>query len=130
MIIEYYSDLNNHKINYSSVQGYKLIHICYKNSRQETKGQLSLFDEDEIKESNKSYYAEEARNLLQQHFAGKNAKYDEIELFIMENTILAADDVIQFVLKPMIQNGSLIKKNETQNKHNYKKDTYYIRKEI
>ena len=95
--------------------------LYYKN-KDESKKQLSLFDVDELKIE---YYAKEAQDLLINAFTGKTINYIEIEQLLLENTILKSTQIIQNIIKPLIEAKIIIKYN-LKSKKDFKNDIYTI----
>lgn len=52
--------------------------------------------------------------------------YTTIEMYIIENTMLREGQIIKHVIKPMINEGTLVKKGITLRANNYKADTYLV----
>ena len=88
--------------------------------------QLSLFSEEDEKAAMLSYHSSKAKDLLLENLSGEILDYSAIEEFIIENTILSGTQVIKNVLKPLIQNGSIVKLGLVSNASNYKNDQYQI----
>lgn len=99
----------------------------YRNQAKQEQNQLSLFDESEEKNFEDNiftFFGKETQDLICKEFSGKTCKYSEIEIFILEKTTLSNNNIIKYVLKPLIENEKLIKNNKTKSKKNYKDDTY------
>lgn len=97
----------------------------YHRNKIET-GQISFFTEDDEREESLHRYAAEGRNMISSYFAGKEESYDDIESFLIENTMLNKSHIIRYVLKPMIETGA-IQKLGLVRANNYSKDHYRIR---
>lgn len=69
-------------------------------------------------------HANAAKDLLQQNFAGQAVAYEQIELFLTENTMMRISDFCRSVLKPLIEKGLVVKQGIPNNKSNYKNDKY------
>lgn len=91
-------------------------------------GQISLFTAEDDKKYNLETCSNEARLMLKMYFGGKEKTFDEIEEFLIEYTMLRESQIIEHVLKPMINAGQ-IKKCGYASGRNYKKDSYIITKE-
>ena len=87
--------------------------------------QISMFDSKEIQSYTLQEYASDAQGLLLQDFHGKGYSYEEIELFIIQNTMLRSSHVIKNVIKPLMKTGQIIKEGHVNGK-NYKGDRYTI----
>jgi len=74
-------------------------------------GQTSLFSTEFEKETRLEYYANEAKEMLTKEFAGREVTYNEIEIFLVENTMLKSTQIITPVLKPLISNSIVKKQN-------------------
>jgi len=88
-------------------------------------GQLSLFSEEDDMLQSLSIYASEARQLLGMKFSGQTVSYEDIKVYLIENTMLKETHIIKNVLSPMISNGLMRKKGRVK-ANNYKKDLYLI----
>ncbi len=93
-------------------------HYKYENVAE---GQLHLFDDSTL---NLEYLSHEAQDLLLDYFIGKTINYEDINVFLLEKTMLKSGQIINNVLKPMINKNLVIKNNIMNNKNNYKNDTY------
>lgn len=87
--------------------------------------QITLFDDDFIKKDNLYLYSEEAIEKLKMQFAGKELSFTEIEEYLLCNTMLKSTQIIDNVLKPMIEKEFLIKRNCAGK--SFKKDIYFFR---
>ena len=68
-----------------------------------------------------------AKELLLEHFSGKGEiEYVTIESFIIENTMLNGNQILEHVLKPLIQDGKMKKMGYVTRSSNYKKDKYIV----
>ncbi len=92
--------------------------------------QVSLFDDNDEKEWLLEMHSKEAMSLLLEKFSSKCLGYEEIEVFLIENTMLSTSHIINYVIKPLIKRGKMQKKNIVENKSNYKKDIYEIIGEV
>ena len=90
--------------------------------------QMSLFTAEIETTSNKQNYAIEAREKLCSYFCDKEVRYDEIEIYVLENTILSENDIIQLCLRPLI-NERKIEKLNIVGARNYKQDRYKFHKQ-
>lgn len=90
----------------------------------EETGQMSLFSAVDEKQLRLDEYANEAKAMLSRFMKNKsNVAYEEIESFLIENTMLASGQIIKHVLKPLILQGDIMK-NGNVSKSNYKGDCY------
>ena len=80
--------------------------------------------DDDMKESLKAY-ASEARALLRYYYSGCRLSYAEIEVFLIENTMLKESQIIKNVIRPMITAGEM-KKCGLGRANNFKNDEYQI----
>ncbi len=87
--------------------------------------QITLFDDNFIKKDNLYWYSEEAKQKIKEKFSKKEVTYKEIEDYLLCNTMLKTTHIISNLLKPMIKNGDIIKRNYST-KNDYKKDKYYF----
>lgn len=53
-------------------------------------------------------------------------EYLTIESFIIENTMLNGNQILEHVLKPLIQDGKIKKLGYVRRSSNYKKDKYIV----
>lgn len=88
-------------------------------------GQMCMFStDDDMKESLKAY-AREAIGLLQYNYSGCKLSYAEIEVYLIENTMLKETQIIKNVIQPMIVAGEM-KKCGLCRVNNFKNDEYQI----
>lgn len=97
----------------------------YHRNKVETE-QLCMFTAEDDKTDMLDVHAREAKALLLAKFPSQCITYDELEIFIIENTMLSGTQIIRNVLFPLMESGQVIKKNLVQKKSNYKGDQYYI----
>ena len=98
----------------------------YKNKKETDFIQLSIFSEDDDKQLMIDFHASIAKELLLKNFKGKTTDYTSIELFLIENTLLSANQIIEHVLHPLLRDNKLKKLGYVSNKSNYKQDSYRI----
>ena len=98
----------------------------YKNKKENDIIQLSIFSEDDDKRLMIDFHSAIAKDILLKNFYGKTVDYISIELYLIENTILNANQIIEYVLQPLIQEKRIEKQGKVANKMNYKKDSYRI----
>lgn len=91
--------------------------------------QLSFFTDDDDRQALLIEHASTAKYLLEGKFAGRTVSYEDIKLFLIENTMMRATDFLSNVLKPLIKEKIVIKQGIPKNISNYKDDKY-IFKEI
>lgn len=96
----------------------------YHRNKAET-GQLSFFSSTDIKKYNLDNCSKEAKMMLHEHYSGKELSFDQIEEFLIENTMLGASQIISNVIKPMIADGQLKKIGLVSNR-NFKQDRYLV----
>lgn len=87
--------------------------------------QITFFDDKFIERDNLNLYSKEAIDMLKEEYCGQEVLYNEIEEFLICNTLLKATHIIDNVLKPMIKEGSITKRNIRGNR-NYKDDKYFF----
>ncbi|WP_165060686.1 three-Cys-motif partner protein TcmP [Adlercreutzia sp. ZJ154] len=85
--------------------------------------QTSMFELDEGRDFQKESYGATIRDLILDEFTAKDYSYDEIELFVLRRSMLGPNDILRFVVKPLIKQGVLLKNNR-RGKRNYKDDSY------
>lgn len=88
--------------------------------------QLSLFTEEDEKDWMIDYHSEIAQKALLNKFKSQTLDYVDMEIFIIENTILNGNQIIENVIQPLIKEGSIKKLGLVEHKSNYKKDKYQI----
>ena len=99
----------------------------HRNQTQQDVEQMSLFTQDDEKDWRIESHSAIAKELLLEHFSnGKETEYIEIEGFVIENTMLNGNQIIEYVLKPLIQNGYVKKLGYVNRSSNYKKDKYIV----
>lgn len=86
-------------------------------------GQLSLFSQEDETKMRLESYASEAREFLHLHMTDKVMSYEEVEALLIENTMLMQSHIINYVLKPLISEGKLIKMGYVSSR-NFKADKY------
>lgn len=85
--------------------------------------QISMFDDEDPKEQRLREYAQEARRIICEEFKGQIVEYAVIEQKILEETMLKDSQIIEPVLKPLIDAEKIRKCNNVR-KTNFKKDSY------
>lgn len=93
------------------------------NDKSELSEQLVLFDQ---KELNEKYYCDEAKNMILKVYRGKEVSYDEICIYLLENSLLKKGQIINGVLKPLVEN-KVIEKMNKNGKRNFSKDNFKIK---
>lgn len=84
--------------------------------------QTQLFDDKNI---NELYYSKEAQDKLIEKYQTKEVSYDNINIYILENTMLKKGQIIKDVIKPLVENGKIIKR-DIKSKKDFAHDLYYI----
>lgn len=85
--------------------------------------QISMFDDEDPKEQRLREYAQEAKRIVCEEFQGQTVEYAVIEQKILEETMLKDSQIIEPVLKPLIEEEKIKKCNNVR-KSNFKKDSY------
>lgn len=88
-----------------------------------TGDQLSLFGKNEFKEMNVQNFSREAQELLVAKYSNKTVDYQTICEFVLEYTMLKDSHIINYLLKPLVEQGKIIK-NNTKGTRDYKNDFY------
>jgi hypothetical protein len=88
--------------------------------------QMSFFTLDNEKAWLLELHSREAKKILLDNFNSKCMSYEEIEMFLIENSMLSSSQIIDNVLKPLIASKQIVKKDLVQRKSNYKNDSYEI----
>lgn len=86
-------------------------------------GQLSMFTTEDIKMLNLQEYEQEAQHIVCESFRGQIIPFEKIEKKILLETMLKDSQIINYVLKPLIDEGKVVKQN-IFGKSNFKKDSY------
>lgn len=94
----------------------------YRNEKENYGCQLSLFDNKELFLNN---HSNEAIEKLLAVFNNKLVSYDDIVVYVLENTMLRKGQVLNSVIKPLIKEGKIKKKNINGVK-NFTQDEYYV----
>lgn len=84
--------------------------------------QFQLFNDKDINELS---YSKEAQDKLMDKYHSMTVSYDEIAIYILENTMLKKGQVLKDVIKPLVNDGKIIKLNKKSNK-DYTHDLYNI----
>ena len=66
-------------------------------------------------------------NLLKSKYSGKIVKYTDIEQLVLPQSLLMSSQLINYLIKPNIEAGTIIKQNKAKTKSNYKDDYYLIK---
>lgn len=82
--------------------------------------QISMFDDEDPKEQRLREYAQEARRIICEEFKGQIVEYAVIEQKILEETMLKDSQIIEPVLKPLIDEEKIRKCNNVR-KTNFKR---------
>ena len=99
----------------------------HKNQTESASLQMSFFTEEDEKDWMTELHSTTAKKLLLEYFMGKGEiEYLTIESFIIENTMLNGNQILEHVLKPLIQDGKIKKLGYVRRSSNYKKDKYIV----
>jgi len=98
----------------------------YKTDLAKERGQLSFFSEEDTQEMAAKRYAQECIYNIGSTFSGKEVSYDVIERYVLERSLLKSSQIITYIIKPMLTEGMVIKRN-LASKNNYKKDNYIFK---
>lgn len=93
--------------------------------------QECLFDEEDDKEYFESIYSSEAKKLLLKTYCSKTVSYNDIEMLLLEKTMLRKGQILDKVIHPLIAEKKIYKlnsviKNGKVIKNNYTEDKYEI----
>jgi len=99
----------------------------HRNTSQDC-SQLSMFSEEDDTKMILGAQSREAKEKILCYFANKTVAFNEISVYIQCNTMLKESQIINNVIKPLIEKGE-ITKNSTVGKQNFKKDLYTIKSE-
>ena len=98
----------------------------HRNQTEQNEAQLSLFSEKDEKDWRIESHSTFAKELLLEHFSGQEIDYITIESFIIENTMLNGNQILEHVLKPLIQDSKVKKLGLVKRSNNFKNDKYII----
>lgn len=98
----------------------------HRNQTEQDEAQLSLFSEKDEKDLRIESHSTFAKELLLEHFSQQEIDYITIESFIIENTMLNGNQILEHVLKPLIKNKKVKKLGLVNRSSNYKKDKYIV----
>lgn len=99
----------------------------HRNQVQQDAEQLCIFTKEDEKDWRIEAHAAVAKSLLLEHFSnGAATEYIVIESFVIENTMLNGNQIIEHVLKPLISSGKVKKMGYVTRSSNYKKDKYIV----
>lgn len=85
--------------------------------------QICLFTAKDDEDCSLHTYAQEAKGLLCEKYMGQTVSWNDLELFLIEHTMLKESQIITHVLRPLIEAGA-VKKQDLCGKRNYKSDSY------
>lgn len=88
----------------------------------ESTQQFQLFNN---KDLNELSYSKEAQKRLINNYYSMTISYDDIDIYILENTMLRKGQVIKTVIKPLICDGKIVKLNKKSIK-DYTHDLYSV----
>lgn len=97
----------------------------HKNKKDFDDGQLSLFTEEDDRAWLLNLHAQNAKELILSQ-KDKTMSYSEIEILLIEKSMLAENQILNNVIKPLIEDGKITKLNLVTTKRNYKSDSYTI----
>lgn len=86
-------------------------------------GQTCFFTPKDEETFSLRLYATEAQHMLCEKYAGQTISWSNLELFLIEHTMLKESQIIQHILRPLIASGQ-VKKCNLCGKRNYKADSY------
>lgn len=99
----------------------------HRNQTESATQQMSIFTEADEKDWMIESHSSTAKESLVEYFSGKGEiEYVTIESFIIENTMLNGNQILEHVLKPLIQDGKVKKMGYVCRSSNYKKDKYIV----
>ena len=98
----------------------------YKTDLAKEGGQCSMFSEEDDQDMLAKRYAGECMENLKTTFLGKEIPFNVIENYVLERSLLKSTQVLTYIIKPMLANGTLIKK-ELTSRHNFKQDNYIVK---
>ena len=97
----------------------------HRNKRETIYNQLSLISEEDEKQWLLERHSREAKDLIM-NFKGAVLKYTDIEILLIEKSMLKESQILKNVIKPLIEEGKIIKLNEVSSVRNFKDDSYKV----
>lgn len=88
-------------------------------------GQVCMFTKEDDKADRLKNYSHEAIQLLLEKKAGYELTFSQLEQLLIESTMLKASQIINNVIKPMLETGAMVKCGRAK-KANYKQDSYRV----
>ncbi len=85
--------------------------------------QICFFTAKDDEDCSLHTYAQEAKILLCEKYMGQTVSWSDLELFLIEHTMLKESQILTHVLRPLIEAGA-VKKHDLCGKRNYKSDSY------
>ena len=99
----------------------------HRNQTQQSVEQMSLFTKEDEKDWRIEAHSSTAKEMLLDRFSTKGEiDYIDFESFIIENTMLNGNQILEYVLKPLIQDGKVTKMGYVKRSSNYKSDKYIV----
>ena len=96
----------------------------YRNKPQGPELELFSLDDSNVEENVLLNCGKEAQDFLCFKFSSQCVPYSEISEFVLENSVLADNHIINYILIPLIEKRAIIKCNKGVKKSNYKNDEY------
>ncbi|MDR0305296.1 MAG: three-Cys-motif partner protein TcmP [Chitinispirillales bacterium] len=97
----------------------------HRNEKQCETEQLSIWQETDEEQMVLDVCSRIAKEKVVKHFANIEVAYDEVKIFVLENTMLFEGQILNHVLKPLIKEKKVVKRNK-EGKLNYKGDSFVI----
>ena len=98
----------------------------HRNGLETDSSQLSFFTDDDEKDWRLQSYSAIAQEMILQKYKGQTVGYLKIEEYVIENTMLNGNHLIENVLKPLISSEKITKLGLVKRSSNFKKDQYQI----
>lgn len=95
----------------------------YKTDLTRESGQLSLFSNEDTQDMAAKGHSQEIIDKLIQTYSKQEVGYEAISNFVTMRSLLKSTQIINYIIKPLLKNNILTKRNLAQ-KNNYKKDRY------
>lgn len=102
------------------------------NIKETGEDQMTIFDmlNIDVYKMDKEYYLKkysaEAKSKIIMRFSNIEMSHEELEIYILENTMLMESHILRNVIKPLIAENQMIKKN-LKSKSNYKDDFFVVK---
>lgn len=98
----------------------------YKNKKEQTTLQMSFLSDEDDENMIINHNVLQAKKLLFENFQGKEFSYKELSTIVLCNTMLCKRHLKNYLIKPMLNEGSLKKLGKVNRKNNFSEDFYRL----